>query len=790
MSLNRIIVALIVTAACQVMGYGQQLQKRTYFDLQDVRLLPSVFKHAEETDLNYLLEMDADRLLAPFLREAGLKERKPSYTNWENTGLDGHIGGHYLSALSIMYAATGDSRIEQRLLYMIETLKQCQEANGDGYIGGVPGGKAIWQEIRNGEINAGGFSLNGKWVPLYNIHKTYAGLRDAYLLTGNTTAKEMLINMTDWAIRLVENLSEEQIQDMLRSEHGGLNETFADVAAITGNMKYVQLARKFSHNTVLTPLLRHEDKLTGMHANTQIPKVLGFKRVADVAADQRWDDAAAYFWNNVVEQRSIAFGGNSVSEHFNPTHDFSKMLHSVEGPETCNTYNMLRLTKMLYQTDPKAKYLDFYERSLYNHILSTQHPEHGGFVYFTQIRPAHYRVYSQPHSSMWCCVGSGMENHGKYGEMIFAHTDDDLFVNLFIPARLHWKEKSVDIEQVNNFPQEAWTELRIHPKKKKTAFNLHIRTPNWLTAPPTVLINGKAHAISKTDSAGITIARKWKEGDVVRINLPMGIHTEQLPDKSNFYSILYGPVVLAARSGANDTPGLLADDSRMGHVAQGQQVPLREIPILTGNAASIPALIKPIAGKALHFSIDSLYLGRDAVKMELEPFYGIHDSRYIMYWPQATAAERKALQEKLDQEERESLALAALSLDKVVCGEQQPESDHFIKEENSHAGAIEDLRWREAKGWFSYQMKKEKTPAKLYVKYLVEGQQRHSVITINGKAIGELQPSQPAATVADSRVALFDLPDELSQLQSLTVKIAGHNAMTSHKIVEIRLLKK
>ncbi|WDF68265.1 glycoside hydrolase family 127 protein [Sphingobacterium oryzagri] len=789
MSLRTLLCVLSISALGYLPLQAQMEKKMAYFDLRNVRLLPSPFKQAEEIDLTYLLEMDADRLLAPFRREAGLALVKPSYTNWENTGLDGHIGGHYLSALSLMYASTGDTRIKERLDYMIAGLQACQKANGDGYIGGVPGGKAIWTEIKQGNIHAGGFSLNGKWVPLYNIHKTYAGLRDAYLLTGNETAKDMLIQLTDWAIRLVAQLSDEQIQDMLRSEHGGLNETFADVAAITGIQKYLELARKFSHQTVLDPLLRQEDKLTGMHANTQIPKVLGFKRIADLADDQNWNVAVRYFWDNVVEQRSIAFGGNSVSEHFNPVNDFSKMIHSVEGPETCNTYNMLRLTKMLFQTDPQAKYLDYYEKALYNHILSTQHPEHGGFVYFTQIRPGHYRVYSQPHTSMWCCVGSGMENHGKYGEMIYAHTDEELFVNLFIPSRLQWKEKAVLIEQVNTFPHEPSTSFTIHPEQPVT-FALRIRKPAWLSGEPQVFVNGQPYATAVSDSTYITIRRQWKKEDQVRISLPMSVHTEQLPDRSQYYSILYGPIVLAARTTDADVPGLLADDSRMGHVAQGRQLPLGELPILTSAPEDIPSLVTPISNKPLHFHLAGLQTGNKSTRMELEPFYQLHDSRYVMYWPQATADELKDRQQKQAQEERESLALAARTSDKVVCGEQQPESDHFIREEHSVAGAIEDVRWREAaenQGWFAYQLKKAKRKqAKLYIKFLEEDQQRLSEILINDKRLVLLQPEQGQGNI---RTAIINLPKETVNDELVQIKIRGNDAQRSHKILEIRTLK-
>lgn len=363
-------------------GKAQTQQEVSYFPLQDVKLLESPFLQAQQTDLHYIMAMEPDRLTAPFLREAGLTPKAPSYTNWENTGLDGHIGGHYISALSMMYAATGDTAIYNRLNYMLNELHRAQQAVGTGFIGGTPGSLQLWKEIKAGNIRAGGFDLNGKWVPLYNIHKTYAGLRDAYLYAGSDLARQMLVALTDWMIDITAGLTDQQMQDMLRSEHGGLNETFADVAEITGDKKYLELARRFSHKVILDPLVKDEDRLTGMHANTQIPKVIGYKRIADLAQNDKdwnhaseWDHAARFFWNTVVNHRSVCIGGNSVREHFHPADNFTSMLNDVQGPETCNTYNMLRLTKMLYQTSPDIRFADYYERALYNHILASQQPE-------------------------------------------------------------------------------------------------------------------------------------------------------------------------------------------------------------------------------------------------------------------------------------------------------------------------------------------------------------------------------------------------------------------------------
>ena len=778
-----ILLLLLIWAA---LAQGQTTSQISYFPLQDVKLLDSPFKHAQDLNKQYLLELEADRLLAPFLREAGLPSKATSYTNWENSGLDGHIGGHYISALSLMYASTGDEEIKSRLSYMLAELQRCQDAHGNGYIGGVPGGKAIWEEIASGKIDAGGFNLNGKWVPLYNIHKTYAGLRDAYLVAGMEEAKEMLVKMTDWAIKLVSNLTEEQIQDMLRSEHGGLNETFADVAAITGDKKYLKLAHQFSHQLILNPLLRQQDELTGKHANTQIPKVLGIKRIADLEGNESWEQAARFFWETVVEHRSVSMGGNSVSEHFNPVDDFSRMISHIEGPETCNTHNMLRLTKMLYQTSKDSKYIGYYERALYNHILSSQHPETGGLVYFTPMRPGHYRVYSQPHTSMWCCVGSGIENHGKYGEMIYAHTTDELYLNLFIPSQLQWKDQQTEIIQENNFPAESGTRITVNPHRKKE-FTLQLRYPEWVEAGALqIRVNGKA-VPAVPQNGYVPVSRRWKKGDKVVVTLPMQIRTEQLPDHSHYYSFLYGPLVLAAQTGKEDQAGLFADDSRGGHIAHGRQVPLKNMPLLVGNPDKLASLVTPVTGKPLTFHLSSLYPESYEKGMELIPFSSLHGSRYIIYWPQATAEEAEKIRLKMEQEEARKLQLDAATVDKVVCGEQQPESDHFITSEKSNAGVFEDTRWREAEGWFSYQLKNSGLKGKyLYVSYFDNDRSRNFNILVDGERVKTL--SLTGGRGMEPEVLILPIPEASANKEKLTVQLSATPGSRTARVTEVRLL--
>ena len=302
------------------------------FALSDVRLGPGPFLEAQALDRNYLLAMAPDKLLAPFLREAGLAPRQPSYGNWEASGLDGHMGGHYLSALALMVAATGDAEILRRLNYFVAELKRAQQANGDGYLGGIPGGGTAWHDIANGKLKADNFSVNGKWVPWYNLHKVFAGLRDAHRYAGSADARAMLIALSDWTLRLTDHLTAEQMQAMLRSEHGGMNEVLADVAALTGDKKYLALALRFSDQNVLDPLVRQQDQLTGLHANTQIPKVIGFKRIAGLTGRADLHSAAQFFWQSVIDHRTVAIGGNSVKEHFHDDQDFSPMVNEVEGP--------------------------------------------------------------------------------------------------------------------------------------------------------------------------------------------------------------------------------------------------------------------------------------------------------------------------------------------------------------------------------------------------------------------------------------------------------------------------
>ncbi|WP_342750902.1 glycoside hydrolase family 127 protein [Termitidicoccus mucosus] len=714
----------------------------TLCPLTSVRLLEgSPFAAAIAANRAYLLAHNPDRLLAPFLREAGLEPRAPSYENWENIGLDGHTAGHYLAALANMIASGADTpgrELQRRLDYMLAELERCQKANGDGYIGGIPGGRAFWADLAAGRFQAQRFEINGKWVPWYNIHKTFAGLRDACAGTGSGKARELLIRLGDWAERVTSGLSDQQMQDMLGAEHGGMNEVLADLHVMTGDEKYLRAARRFHHHAVLDPLIAHKDELTRKHANTQIPKVIGLERIAALTGDKEGGSGARFFWETVVRTRSVAFGGNSVAEHFNDPKNFLPVIESREGPETCNTYNMLRLTEQLFSSSPDASYADYYERALFNHILSSIHPDHPGYVYFTPLRPGHYRVYSQPEQGFWCCVGTGMENPGKYGQFIYAQAGDGLYVNLFIASELTVADSGLTLRQETSFPDEERTRLSLKLDRPAT-FALHLRHPAWVAEDAfAVRVNGRPVEVKSKPSSYAAIRREWRDGDRVELELPMRTTAEALPDGSPWHAILRGPILLAAPTGTDDLDGLRAGPGRGDHKPNGRLVPLDQMPSLLTTPDALPDHVKSdSAAGPLRFRLVDIVEPASAGGLPLMPFFRLHDSRYQMYWHLTSPEDFAGRKQQLAAEERVKLARETATLDSVAIGEQQPEVDHAFAGEDTETGVLRGRVWRHGK-WFEYTLQtRDEKAVDLVVTYWGGDQNRRFQITANGKFLSE-----------------------------------------------------
>ena len=679
------------------------------FPLGDVEITDGVLKHACDVNAHTLLRYDVDRLLAPFRKEAGLTEIAPYFPNW--AGLDGHVGGHYLTAMAL-YAAQGNKECESRMLYMISELKKCAEAAkknypawGKGYIGGVPGSDRVFGAYKQG--NTGPFM--GLWVPFYNTHKIQAGLRDAWLYCGNEDAKQLFLGTCDWMIDISSNLSDEQVQKVLGMEHGGINEVLADAYQMTGDKKYLDAAKRYSHQWLLQPMKEHNGlHLDNIHANTQVPKVVGFARVGELANDNDYVEASRFFWDEVVNRRSLSLGGNSRREHFPSKESCIDFTQDIDGLESCNTNNMLKLTEDLFRMDPNnALYADYFERATFNHILSTQHPVHGGYVYFTSARPRHYRNYSVPNEAMWCCVGTGMENHGKYGQFIYTKTaDGTLSVNLYAASTLNWKEKGIKIAQETEFPYAESSKITI--KEGNGKFTMRLRYPSWVKKGEfEVKVNGtKVDSKKWLPGTFVELSQDWKKGDVIDIAFPMHASIERMPNVPQYISILYGPIVLGMKTGTEDLHGLLADNSRFGQMASGKKLPVDQAPFLVANKIDdITKDLEPIPGKPLHFNLKTRM--ENKIEGELQPFFEIHDSRYMLYWLALGSKEYKAYIDNLAREEKERLALEARTTDKVQPGEQQPESDHFMEiNGQSNKGVTNDIPFRDARngGSFSYMM--------------------------------------------------------------------------------------
>ena len=695
------------------------------FTLGDVRLLNSPFKAAMERNAEYLLKLEPDRFLHTFRLIAGLPPKAPRYGGWESptTGA-GRCLGHYLSALAEQYAATGDARFKERLDYTIDELALCQEKNGEGYLSAMQGVRELFAEIAKGN----GDGLGGQH-PWYILHKTYAGLRDAYLLGGNSRAREVMVKMADWAVATTLALDDANFQKMLRREEGGMREIMADVYAITGDRRYLALAVRFSNAKLMEPLSRREDRLTGYHANTQVPRLLGAARVYEFTGEQKERIAAEFFWETVVRHHSYVIGGNSLEESFGPPDKLAHRL-GTNTAETCNTHNMLKLTRRLFTWEPKVEYADYYERALYNHILASQDPRQGGFTYFVSLKPGHFRTYSSPFDSFWCCVGTGMENHTKYGDSIYFHDARSLYVNLFIPSELKWKEKGITVRQETKYPESGSVEFTLAcPQPVKLA--IKIRHPAWAGSELRLRVNGEVVASKSEPGTYATVEREWKDGDRLAADIPLGLRTEAMPDNPDKLAILYGPLVLGGQIDSADLQSPIP--YARGNQLEYQNVPDPAVPVLVTNRRPVSEWVEAVA--PLTFRTKGV---GQPIDVTLVPFQRQYHERSVVYWDTFTSDDwQRERTIWLANEERRKES-EARRIDQFRPGEPQSETDHRLQGERTNAGlGSSGVKYRHAVGgWFAFEMKvRPDVPTEMVCTYWGENAGRTFDILVDGELL-------------------------------------------------------
>ncbi|HMD34322.1 MAG TPA: beta-L-arabinofuranosidase domain-containing protein [Vicinamibacterales bacterium] len=747
------------------------------FPIQSVRLLDGPFRQAMQLDQEYLLALDPDRLLHNFRVNAGITSDAKPLGGWEapDVELRGHTAGHYMSALALMYASTGDTRFKSRADLMVAELAHIQAAQARkfhaGYLSAFP--EEFFDRVD---------ARQRVWAPYYTIHKIMAGLLDVHQLCDNAQALAVVTKMADWVKFRVDRLSDEQQQRTLQTEFGGMNEVLANIYAATGNAAYLQVAHRFDHKAIFDPLSRHEDPLNGLHANTQFPKIIGAAREYELTGDARFQDIASYFWDRVVNHRTFVMGGNSDGEAFFPEEEFSKHL-GASGPETCNTYNMLKLTRHIFEWSADAAAMDFYERALFNHILPSQDPQTGMVIYYCPLRPGGWKSYATQDDSFWCCVGTGMENHAKYGDTIFFHDSSSLYVNLFIPSELTWKDKGLVVRQTTKFPEEEETHLTLK-LDRSVRFGLKVRQASW-AAGATVSVNGRDMPHERADGAFyVTIDREWKDGDRVDVKLPMRLHTETLPDNPKMVAVMYGPMVLVGDLG---TEGLESVKRYGPSAPQMGRVKTPVIPAFVGSAADVTAKIE--RDGRMQFKTKGLAQPNEVT---LVPLYRIVDQRYNVYWNLLTPAEWNARRTDTAAADARRKGFAERTIDRVDVDAADSEKNHQLASEKSTDAFFEGKRIREARGgWFSYQLKvAPDRPVTIVAAFRgSEGRRRAFDVLVDGEKIASESLEYHPTEQLDRE---YTVPETLTRGKSaVTVKFeAQAENSTAGALIDVRTVNR
>lgn len=767
-----------VAAQSYVPEYGHPLSKakevvpiKAYaFPLADVRITQGVFYKALQLDSAYLMLLEPDRLLYRFYKNAGLPPKDSIYGGWESDGLSGHTLGHYLSAASLMYTSTGNAVLKQRVNDIVTVLMQCQQARGTGYVGAIPNEDSIFAKVARGEIKSSGFDLNGGWSPWYTVHKVMAGLVDAYLYAHNEQALQVVEGMANWAYNTVNHLPDSTRLKMLNCEYGGMNDVLANLYSITGKQRYLDLSYKFTDEFVMGQLSKKIDPLPGKHSNTNVPKAIGAARQYELTGKPADQTIAQFFWDRMVHHHSYVIGGNSNYEYCGEPDKLNDRL-SDNTCETCNTYNMLKLTRHLFGWQPSAAYMDYYERALYNHILASQHPESGMMTYFVPLRMGTRKEFSDSFNTFTCCVGSGIENHAKYAEQLYSYDGSNtLYVNLFVPSVLQWKAQAAVIEQRTAFPYSNSTALHFKVQQPKQ-LRIKLRKPFWLKGQPQLLLNGKPVTAEMGNDGYLTVQRVWKNGDKLSMALPMDLYTEAMPDNANRVAIKYGPLVLA------------------GNLGNTRPDPVVGVPVLMTANRNVHDWLKPVPGHPLQFAMQKIGQPFDVT---LQPFFATYKGYYSVYWDYFTPQDWEKRQQEYAAEKQRQQAIEARTIDVFRVGEMQPERDHKLEAtEKSYVSDALDRKGREARrdNYFAFDMKiapgQKNT---LLLTYIGDDKDRIFDIVIDGIKLTTVD--WKGGTTGKFYDVEYPLPDAMLQNKtSIRVKIDAAHGKTAGRVFAVRTIR-
>ena len=712
------------------------------FRLDEVTLLDSPFKRAQDLNFHFLMEYDVDRLLTPYVRQSGLSsttDAKSPYYQWEfehpafnsfawnpALAMDGHLLGHYLSALSLACSACHDegtkAKLRERVDYIVRVLRDCQEVfdhNKDGlkgFIGGIPDNN-IWKGLHDSSYRT--YNERGHWTPFYCEHKVAAGLRDAYLYAGNAMAKTVFQKMCDWLIDIVSMFRDDVMEmQILQWEPGAINEVLADAYVIFGDPKYLKGAQKYSHQILIENMLNDERNvfLDKKPVNHFCAMFLGIARIDEVKRDTRYVKSAVRFWEDVVNHRATAIGGVGIGGHFLMRTQSLRRILDGDGPGLCPTYNLMKLSEMLFAEVPDARYAEYYERAMLNHVLGSQDPRTGGFTFFTPMRAESYRIYGKVNEAMWCCMGTGMESQSRYGEFIYSFANDTLYVNLFVPSELN--STRVSLVQETDFPYGNTSRIKI---KKAGVYKIAVRHPAWATSGFSISVNGKPlkfkeDQIVEGRPSYVYCGRGWQQNDVIEVKYPMQVKAEPCPGLSDYVALTYGPTVLVAQT--TDSMRGMPHYEYLANEYGGEGMhdfspQTREkfpnpafSPMLICEPSEIASRVKLVDKSRLVFSVDASAPASRWHQVKVTPFFSTHHVRYMVYWNQQT---REAwLRNPMYVNQAKRMEQESLTVDCVTPGLSESEQQHNVHvSETGSRGTYNGQTFRDAQPgqWYEYTLK-------------------------------------------------------------------------------------